>query len=221
MSVEKWFALYFPFKSLTICTVHSAKRISLVTCVIFLVFSSQLLFLQDLNDTEYNFERCMWIKASDTYIKIFKWMDSILYSFGPFTIMIIANSAIIYKFVKAKCQQKHNTIESTNQALSKSAMKGTAMLITVSITFILLTAPVSIILNLNLISYPMLSTIFYLLFQANHCINGVLYCIIGSRFRRELIDMLNICRKKSIATAHQSSVNVAHTSRQNIPVSSV
>ena len=59
--------------------------------------------------------------------------------------MTLTNCAIIAKFLKAICQNRQGGTESTNQALSKFAGKGTATLITISITFIILTGPASVI----------------------------------------------------------------------------
>ena len=56
--------------------------------------------------------------------------------------MFITNFAIVFKFMRAKCNS--NSTESTNQALAKSATRGTAMVVTVSITFILLTSPTAV-----------------------------------------------------------------------------
>ena len=39
ISVEKCFALYFPFKTKTVCTVRTARRVSLVTVLIFVGFN--------------------------------------------------------------------------------------------------------------------------------------------------------------------------------------
>ena len=56
--------------------------------------------------------------------------------------MFMTKFAIVFKFMAAKC--KSNSTESTNQALAKSATRGTAMVITVSITFVILTAPTAL-----------------------------------------------------------------------------
>ena len=58
--------------------------------------------------------------------------------------MIIFNSTIIYKFLKTKYQNRYADSQSTSQALVKSSTKGTAMLLTVSSTFIIFSAPISI-----------------------------------------------------------------------------
>ena len=44
ISVEKCFALYLPFKSKTVCTVSIAKRVSLVTALIYAAFFSQMFY---------------------------------------------------------------------------------------------------------------------------------------------------------------------------------
>ena len=44
ITIEKCFALYFPFKTKTICTVSMARRVSLVTAVIFVAFNSQFFY---------------------------------------------------------------------------------------------------------------------------------------------------------------------------------
>ena len=62
-----------------------------------------------------------------------------------FVLMFITNFAIVFKFMRAKCENSQcNSSQSTNQALVKVATKGTAMVVTVSVTFILLTAPTAV-----------------------------------------------------------------------------
>ena len=110
---------------------------------------------------------------------------------------VITNFAIVLKFMTAKCQSNQtNSTESINQALQKAATRGTAMVVTVSVTFLILTAPG----GLNYAIRPLihLSTVpEYRIFMnittyLNHSINGVLYCIVGTRFRRELFKLF--CR---------------------------
>ena len=59
--------------------------------------------------------------------------DGVLYSFIPFAMMGLTNIAI-YKFIQAKLTNKrHGKTKSINQALANVAMRGTAILITVTI----------------------------------------------------------------------------------------
>ena len=121
-------------------------------------------------------------------------LNSTLYSFGPFILMLTTNLAIVFKFMRAKCNQ-NNSSESTEQALSKSATRGTSMVVTVSVTFLILTAPTAV----NTVLWSRIRLSDYLLYRAfmnltqylNHSIIGVLYIIVGSRFRKELLKIFS------------------------------
>ena len=124
-------------------------------------------------------------------------VDSVLYSFAPFILMSFTNFAIIVKFMRAKCQS--SSTESTNQALIKVATRGTAMVVTVSVTFLFLTAPTVVrmaLWNVTQLSYynPVYRAFMNLAQYLNHNINGVLYIVVGTRFRKELFKI--ICRKE-------------------------
>ena len=99
MSIEKCLALYFPFKTKSICTVEISKRVTLVTALVFVAFESQFFFL--IKKVSHN--ECDFVRVPQNYPLIFNPIDSVLYSFGPFTIMTLANCAIIYKFMSAMC----------------------------------------------------------------------------------------------------------------------
>ena len=53
MSVEKFFALYFPLKTKTVCTVKTAKRVTIVAAVIFAAFDSQFFFIMRKYEDNY------------------------------------------------------------------------------------------------------------------------------------------------------------------------
>ena len=110
--------------------------------------------------------------------------------------MFTANCLIIFKFMTAKWRNRHSGTESVNQALSKSAVKGSVMLLAVSFAFIILTGPICV---RNLMNDPpkMVYGVTVILQYLNHSINGVLYCITGSRFRQELRNLFNVCGKKT------------------------
>ena len=147
MSVEKCIVVYFPLKTKNICTVKTAKWACLVAAIIYAAFDGQYFFIiKSYQDVDY--VDCGYTGVSDEYIATYFRIDSALYSFAPFAIMGCTNLGIIYKFIKAKIATKRGT-ESTNQVLSKSAMRGTAILIAVSLTFIILTGPSSIYYNNN------------------------------------------------------------------------
>ena len=105
--------------------------------------------------------------------------------------MFLTNITITFKFMSAKCKRNQSiSTESTNQALVKSATRGTAMVVTVSITFLVLTAPTAVYKALfhviDLAQNPVYRVFINFTQYLNHSINGVLHCIVGSRFRNEL-----------------------------------
>ena len=194
MSLEKCFAVYFPLKAKTICTVKNAKLATGIVGFILagcdsVYFYTVKPYISESTGNPYCFFRADMTVTVTT-------VDSILYSFLPFTLICITNVAIISRFITAKC--KRNSTESTDQALSKVATRGTAMIVTVSVTFLLLTAPSAVSsstfrrysLTKN---YPLYRAYMNLTQYLNHSINGVLYCIVGSRFRSEMFKI--ICRK--------------------------
>ena len=195
MSLEKCFAVYFPFKSKTICTVRTAKWVTGIAGILLAAYSALNFFGLKPRILPSGRYYCPYVGAYKIYLNA---IDSVLYSFGPFILMFITNFAIAFKFIEAKCKNRLNaSTESTNQAFAKSATRGTAMVVTVSVTFLVLTTPTavySILFNwyeLNL--FPFYKVFMNLTQYLNHSINGVLYCIVGSRFRIELFNLF--CKK--------------------------
>ena len=206
ISVEKFIALYFPLKTKTICTVRIAKRVSLVVALIFVLFDAQFIYIGETLANPGGLY-CDYTNVSGEYLTIlFGIVIAILYSYGPFLIMIIANFGIIYKFISAKLKTSQDGTESTSQALSKSAMKGTAMLLTVSFSFIILTAPIALV-NVIYKGNQIPDTVFAItggIEYVNHGINCVLYCISGTRFRNELKKRIG-CHKDNLQRAMTTS----------------
>ena len=197
MCLEKCFALYVPLKAKSICTVKTAKWSTAITGIVLASYNVvYLVFYHSRGESS----------CAVSHREILDRIDSILYSFGPFVIMLVANTAIIYKFMRVKCQSKSkNTSESTNQALYKSATRGTAMVITVSIMFIILTSPVALdnATGSRLTSNRVYHTFMVLMQYLNHSVNGVLYCIVGTKFRSKLIQIIRRRkRQKNVSTTN-------------------
>ena len=140
---------------------------------------------------------CIFEEIFEIYWFTVNRVDGILYTWAPFAIMGVANIAIIYKFIRAKLASKRGGTESTNQAMSSAAMRGTAILITVSVTFIVLTGPYSIIYAMSPYPPPYIVTLLSLVIL-NYSINSVLYCIVGTKFRKEFIAKLCWFRRRNV-----------------------
>ena len=141
ISVEKFIAVYFPLNTTNICTVGIARKVSLVTAVVFVAFNSQFFFMTKKYEDPGG-DYCYYGYVSWGYLSIlFSIIFGTLYSYGPFVIMISINSAIIFKFMVVKLRNRFGTTDSTSQALSKSSTTGLGMLLAISAAFIILTSP--------------------------------------------------------------------------------
>ena len=211
MSVEKCIALYFPFKTRNVCTVRTAKWASGIAFVFFFLLNLFWFFVvkQLKGDAGARNAACIYAEFFVKYVLDFNAIDGVLYSFGPFTIMGLTNIAIIYKFIQAKMASKHGGTESTNQALGNAAMKGTAILITVTMTFIILTGPANIVHAVTLNIHPLLDPFLYFCAALNHGINGFLYMIVGSKFRKELIATLRCKRRHVLGRSNDSGITIS------------
>ena len=173
MSLEKYFAVYFAIKFKTVCILKMDKWMTGIIGVILTGYDSVYFVAFDTILNPSGSKVCI---LNVEYRVVLLSIDSILYSFGPLALMLLTNVAIVFKFMTAKF--KSNCTESTNQALAKSATRGTATVVTISVTFLILNAPEEVIpwyrVFMNLTSY------------LNQSINGVLYCIVGTRFRMQL-----------------------------------
>ena len=183
MCLEKCFALYVPLKAKSICTVKTAKWLTAIVGIVLASYNVvYLLFYKSVSKKS----------CKVSHKQILDRIDSVLYSFGPFVIMLIANTAIVYKFMRVKCQNaSKNTSQSTNQSLYKSATRGTAMVIAVSLTFIILTSPVALdnATGSRLASNPLYYVFMVIMQYLNHSVNSVLYCVVGSKFRTKLVQI--------------------------------
>ena len=81
MSLEKCFAVYFPLKSKSVCTVITAKWVTGIFGVILAGYNSVYFFLRKTQiDQKSGYMKGVYISHSETLNMI----DSILYSFFPF-----------------------------------------------------------------------------------------------------------------------------------------
>ena len=206
MSVEKWFAVYFPLKSKTVCTVKTAKWATGIVGVILAGYDSVYFVAFETIVKPSGNKDCV---RNEKYTVALWSIDSVLYSFGPLALMFVTNIAIVFKFMTAKCKTQKSS-EVTKQALAKAATRGTAMVVTISVIFLLLNTPEGLknaVPSLLLEEIPWYRVFMNFTSYLNH--SGVLYCIVGTRFRLELSKIF--CRKKTSSEGISSSQSLDNT----------
>ena len=121
-----------------------AKRVTFGPTLFLDAYNMQNFFIWEAAVHPGGFKLCTFVNKFDSYVLIYFKFENTLYSLAPFTIMFLTTGAIIYKFMRVSYARDQGGTESTNQALGKSANKGTAMLIIVSVAFLILTGPVAV-----------------------------------------------------------------------------
>ena len=93
MSIEKFFALYFPLKAKFYCTVVTAKWVTSSLALAFIGL---------------NFPILIWYKSFGNHCFVTKhWnyfimLNTLFYALVPTALMLLANAAIIYKLMEIK-----------------------------------------------------------------------------------------------------------------------
>ena len=64
--------------------------------------------------TQNGVQNCIYVWMPPGYKHILCCINSVLYSFAPFIFMVMANGAIIYKFLMAKWKSTWNSCDPTN-----------------------------------------------------------------------------------------------------------
>ena len=202
LAVERFIAVWFPFKAKVLCTPKKGTAALVAIVVSLFAINAHFFWTMDLvnfpsgPNEEKHF--CVTIYPEyfifDTYI--WPWVDAALYSYIPFIVMIVCNSLIIAKLLQSKINKKK-----TEGRSSRTRMKTmTAMLFSITFSFLILTTPMSIYIlgeyiwwseeiykpcNNLILFWPIANLLFYL----NNAINFLCYCVSGPRFRREVIRM--------------------------------
>ncbi len=128
--------------------------------------------------------------------EIFSWIDLAVASLLPFLIVLVANTGIGAKLICANRARKARLNHGTDAKLTSM----TAILFSISLVFLLTTAPVAFFINIyckwytgTTESYARVQfarTIVNFIFYINFTHNFLLYCVSAPRFRRELLGML-------------------------------
>ncbi len=212
MSAEKSFAIFFPFRAKHVCTVKVAKFVCAVIIIVWSIFESQWFFLLRKVDDgvniwcDYNYDF-----ASNKYFEFYNVFDSCVYSFIPCTFILFINVSIITRLMIAKFKSGSGSGQNT---LSKTAINTSILLLSVSISFFILTIPSSITFimrNLNYSVDPKVYAMTIFLFYINHSINAALYCFCGSKFRKEALKMLYCCGQGRVGPETTNSNSASAT----------
>ena len=203
VTVERFISVWFPFKARYLCTRKHAA-IGLVILAVFIssanvhFFWTRGLLVSALgNDT---------VKLSCNHLEEYHYftgiiwdiLDSLLRAYIPCACMIALNILIIIKLKRLRRRNKRGVIFAPDSNSAK-VNTITAMLLTVTFTFILLMSPITLYLigqndwweyqYYNDSSFEIYFAAAVQLMYMNNAINFLLYYVSGNIFRREFKEL--------------------------------
>lgn len=178
----------------------------------------------------YVYKKCL-IKANNRaysffFQKIYTWIDASAQVILPFAIMVICNVNIIHKVLLAKNKTNGKNVKRLRR------IKGMCiMIVSVSIIFFILEAPVLIFICLMQADFiqpdwPHIRffwTVMNLMMYTNHVINFLSYCMTGTKFRRELLRLLYMHKIIKYVSSYKSInmlTSTHHANHTNMPMKS-
>ena len=202
MTAQRTVCVLFPHRANVLCTVGKSKVIAISMNLFILVIHVHILYGFDVENMDGQ-QNCDVIKDYMPFMnEIWSIVDMLVFSLLPWLFLAVCNSLLVWK-VKASLREAEDSLES-GQAdrindRKKKATSITVTLIAVSLAFLILTFPISFMQILNFIfwtsgSIEVLNSsranyyaaqIRYPLWYLNSCINFYVYCLTGSKFRKE------------------------------------
>ena len=225
MTFERFYSIIRPHKAASFNTVKRAK----ITIVCIVLYSSSVNIPNWLT-TSIRGRACLpqFKLMNSTLGLVYYWAFNILNFYGPFILLLIMNSFIIYvicsrsriNFMRPEGRSQGQGQNEGHQSNTKIADKQiTAMLLLVTFGYLILLAPgVAVILvtsYVDVTSSPRLFAGFHLLYSianktyyTNLGINFYLYVFSGQKFRNDLIHLFKGCFcKKNIFSNLNISVS--------------
>lgn len=223
-TIERFLSVFFPHKLKTFCGRGSS--IIAVICIVVTTFAYCSHFLYGFGNVKVDFgngsvhDYCMPIPNDYFYfyVNVHPWLDFCLNCFIPLIIFVVCNSCIavrvllrwrnMQKIADSKATKHANRESSAATDRNDNDSRLTIMLFTVTVVFLLTTAPVRVLIilsewlyeqNFTRKQYALIHLVFRvsnILMYFNNSVNFFLYCVTGSKFRKELQKMLRKLRER-------------------------
>ena len=227
VTVERCVSVWFPHKVKLIFTKRRTYIIIATVIVVMVLLSAHYVFGRGFNIGSENNMTVVYLcdNISKMYgefeMKVWPWIDYTIYSVIPSTILILCNISIIHKVMSSSRNALRSGNDNTAQNRSVSSRKSqasslTAMLLLTSTTYVICTTPFCIFAiysnafgsELDYAVDDLIWALVNMLQFTNNCINFILYCVSGKRFRDEL---RGLCFRKKQQRSDVYSTRVTST----------
>ena len=207
ITAQRAVCVLFPHRANVLCTIGKSKVI-VVSLVLFIAAIHAHVLYGAKADIYEGRKTCTTLKAYEPFLlEIWNWVDVFIFSFLPWLCLAVSNSLLVWKLRLSLLEAKPSLGSGQADRINDRKKKATSIsitLIAVSTAFLVLNFPISCFQILSFIYWmngsihALLSSkvIYYIhqisfpLFYANSCINFYIYCLTGSKFRREAKQIL-------------------------------
>ena len=202
MTTQRAVCVLFPHRANVLCTVGKSKAI-VVSMVVFIA-AIHTHFLYGFHSAiDEGHKECTAVKDyMPFFYEIWTWVDMFIFSLLPWLCLAVSNSLLVWKLKLSLREAKLNLGSGQTDRINDRKKKATSIsitLIAVSTAFLLLTFPMSFYqilkfmfwINGSIDTLRSSRAVYYTrkislpLWYANSCINFYIYCLTGSKFRRE------------------------------------
>ncbi|KAL8591869.1 hypothetical protein ACOMHN_044365 [Nucella lapillus] len=209
MTVHRAMSVVWPHKVNVMCTKRTVFVVIDVIVLFCSAFYSHNIVGMDMSDLDNDTYYMCWTKSEEHLYfiqNIFVYMELSVYCLLPFTCLVIANGVLVRKLsVSVKKARADLTHKNSHQVLAreKAANSVTLTVVVVSVTFMVLTLPISVYFmvfnsadlqfqydwsdQMKIQAFFDLSSV---LANANSAVNFYLYCLTGRRFREEFLKIM-------------------------------
>ncbi|CAH1799643.1 unnamed protein product [Owenia fusiformis] len=242
LTIERLFAVTKPLKVKIICSRAKAATSLGILLFIFLVVNCHFIWMfgvESSDETNFEHKECYYMKPSYGvfYDEIYVWVDFLLVTVLPSSIIIIGNIILVTHIVHSRVQRQSLTASvftrNSKHRVPYRLTNATIMLIAASVVFVVTTTPllVMIIGQWNVFGRApkteyegwvhILWQIVNLLYYSNNAFNFSLYCLSARSFRKELKLILCYCcrrinKKDRNTPLTQNSTNANHEADTSI-----
>ena len=207
MTAQRAVCVLFPHRANVLCSVRRSKVIVVSMALVIAAVHVHILYGLYL-ETNNGSRTCTLMDEYKAFFReIWSWVDMCIFSLLPWLCLAVSNSLLVWKLKTALREAEVSLGSGQTDRIKdrkKTATSITITLIAVSTAFLVLTFPWSFLSILHFVywmngslnalqssrAYFYTKQISFPLWYANSCINFYVYCLTGSKFRKEAKQIL-------------------------------
>ena len=240
MTVDRFLCICFPIKARNLCVVPRARKVIIITPIITALYTLPYAFTAE----QAGKMTCLAVATNNKLAVAYNWLNVFLASVVPFVGLLTMNGLIIYRIRKRSklavsvsrsedlstngtAEESVATIGQPQRSSTKQDRNNqlTVMLLLVTFTFLLLTLPQYIRYVVAAVTtywktphdyaeFILLAHVSNRCFYINSAVNFFLYCMSGSRFRKDVRDLLRRKKRLFWITHSYSNMNTPCSSQK-------